>query len=376
MPRKQKRQQKKSWLRRLFWRTFFAIITLCGIGTWLYLSNASKPEITYIKLETTAPTEQTFYDTNNAIFTSDSSIPEINNNRTLNQNSSLIISYRWESGPYAPAFAMGINKNDLNKYIKISPIIRGNFELVGPNSIKFTPDAPWPADTRFTIRMSKKLFDRDVHPNTYSATITTPEITTTIDSFNTYHDKSNPQSMMAVAIVTYNYAIDTDHFADKVSLKRDGEKLNFDVKFDRFHRTAFIISEPIAVTDAPQNIRLKINRIPAQDGNSATKKITANTTVDARDNLFRITETESIVANDNENNAKQLILVSTSAPSKSNLSQYVNAYLLPQYYNDQDSETNHIWSNDEITPEVIKKSTQIKLIPTKFATATGVYRFA
>ena len=201
MPRKQKRQQKKSWLRRHFWHTFFAIMTLCGIGAWLYISNASNPEITRMKLETTAPTEQTFYDTNNAIFASDSGTPEINNNRTLNQNSSLIISYRWESGPYAPAFTMGINKNDLNKYIKISPFIRGNFELVGSNSIKFTPDAPWPADTRFTIRMSKKLFDTNVRPDDYSATITTPEIAATLDSFNTYHDKSNPQSMIAVAIL-------------------------------------------------------------------------------------------------------------------------------------------------------------------------------
>ena len=376
MSRKQKTKPKKSWFRRHFWRVLIALVCLSGIGAGIYLGNKTSSEITYVQLETTVPGPQTFQDTNNATFTSNSGIPEINNNRRFNSVAPIIISYHWESGPYAPAFAMGINKNDLNKYVKISPFIRGKFELMGPNTLTFTPDAPWPADTRFTARISKKLFGSDVRPNDYSATITTPDITATVDSFNTYHDKLNPQSMVAVAIISYNYPIDTDHFADKVLLKRNGEKLNFSVKFDRFHRTAFVISEPIAVTDTPQNIRLKINRIPALNGNTSTKKITANTTIDARDNLFRITDIESIVANDMENNTKQLILVRTSAPSKSNLNQYVDAYLLPQYRNNEDTDTNHIWQNDEITPDVLKAAKKIKLNPTQFATATGVYQYA
>ncbi len=376
MPRKQKNKPKKSWFQRYFWRTLIAFGALCAIGTLTYINSTKQIDITHVKLDTITPNAQSFLDTNNALFTSENGIPAVNNNRTLEHIAPVVISYQWESGPYSPAFTMGLNKKDLNKYVKISPIIRGNFELMGQNTIKFTPDTPWPADTRFTIRMSKNLFDTDVRPDDYSATFTTPKITANIDSFNTYHDKSNPQSMIAVAIVSYNYPIDTDHFADKVLLKRDGEKLDFTVKFDRFHRTAFIISEPVLVDDTPQNIRLKINRIPALSGNSATQKITANTTIDARDNLFRITDLESIVADDNENNTKQLILVRTSAPAISNLLQYTNAYLLPQYRNNEENDTNHIWSNDEVTPAILQSAKKIKLIPTNFSTPTGVYQYA
>ena len=376
MPRKQKNKPKTSWLRRHFWRVFVAFVAIFGISTWVYLSGKTNTETTYVKLNTTTPIAQSFQNTNNAVFTSDADVPTINNNRTLNPVAPIILSYQWESGPYAPAFAMNINKNDLHKYIKISPHIRGNFEIMGPNALKFTPDAPWPADTRFTIRTSKKLFDADVRANEYTTTITTPKITATVDSFNTYHSRQTPQSMVAVAIISFNYAIDTDHFQDKISLKRDGEKLGFSVKFDRFNRTAFIISDPIPVTDAPQNIRLKINRISALNGNSSTKKLTASTTIAARDNLFRITDIESIVADDTENNSQQLILVRTSAPSASNLMQYTNAYLLPQYRNTDNTDTNHIWSNDEVTPDVIASAQKIKLTPTKFATPTGVYQYA
>ncbi len=376
MSRKQKNKQTNTWFHRYFWRGLIALGIVIGFGAWIYFANIKNSETTHVKLNTTVPSEQTFQDTNNAIFTSDSGIPEPNNNRTHTKISPLVLSYQWESGPYAPTFAMGINKNDLHKYIKISPLIRGNYELSGPNTIKFTPDAPWPADTRFNVRISKKLFDSDVQPDTYSTAITTPEIVAHIDSFNTYHNKSNPQSMIAVAIVSYNYPINTDHFANKVLLKKDGKKLNFSIKFDRFNRTAFIISEPISVTDAPQNIRLKINRIPALNGDTSTKKITANTTIDAQDNLFRISGVESIVANDTENNTKQLILVRTSAPSESDLSKYATAYLLPQYRDNENTESNYIWSDDEITPDVLKSAKKIKLKATKFANPTGVYQYA
>ncbi len=376
MPRKQKSQPKKSWFRRYFWRIVALFCALGVIGAIGILGGSDKRDITYVKMSVDTPSPQLFQDSNNMVFTSDTDIPDVNNNRKLVGTSPITISYDWESGPYAPAFAMNLDKNNLHKYIKISPLIRGNFEIKNPHTITFTPDASWPADTKFTVRMSKKMFDTNVRPDTYSATIITPEITATLDSFNLYHDKATPQSMVGIAVVSFSYPIDTDHFNDKVSLKLDGKKLEFNVKFDRFNRTAFIISKSIPVSDTPQNIRLKLNRIPALNGDSATKKLTANTTIEARDNLFRITSVESVVANDTENNTKQLILVRTSAPTVSNLQKHITAYLLPQYKNNQDTESNHIWSNDEITTDVLKSATKIKLTPTKFANPMGVYQYA
>ena len=376
MPRKQKNKPKTSWLRRHFWRIFAFFCILGTIGYTIFLHNTNSENITHVNLKTDSPTAQIFQDTNNMLFTSDTDIPDINNNRTLGRVSPISISYEWESGPYAPPFAMGLNKNDLHKYVKISPIIRGNFAINGQNSITFTPDTPWPADTKFTIRMSKKLFAKDVRPDTYSATITTPAITANVNSFSLYHDKKSPQSMVGVAVISFNYPIDTDHFVDKVSLKLDGKKIGFDVKFDRFHRTAFIISNPVTVTDTPQNMRLKLNRIPVLNGNGATNKLTANTTIEAQDNLFRITELESVVADDAENNSNQLILIKTSAPAISDLSKHITAYLLPRYNGDTDTEKNYIWSDDEITPKVLNAATKIKLLPTKFANPMGVYQYA
>ncbi len=374
--RKSRHAPKKTFIHRYMWWILAGVAVI--FGTVILLIRSNNPNITHVKTVVSTPTTQSFQDTNNAVLLSSNDIPDINNNRTLSDISPITISYDWTDGPYAPAMAMGTTNTDLHKLIKISPIVHGTFDIESPNTITFTPNTSWPANTKFTVRMSKKLFGPDVRPDGYSVSFTTPPITATMDSFNLYHTPQSPKSVVGVAIVSFNYPIETEHFMDKVSMKLDGKKIGFHVKFDRFNRTAFIISDTIAVTDEPQNIRIKLNRISALNGNSSTAKITANTTIESRDNMFRITNVESVAAQDTEQNIKQLILVQTSTPisPNTNMGKYITAYLLPQFKDSDETEHHHIWQNDEITPDVLSKSKQIKLIRTDFATPFGVNQYA
>ena len=310
--KKSRHAPKKTFIHRYMWWILAGVAVI--FGTIFLFVQSHNPNITHVKTVVSTPTTQSFQDTNNAVLLSSNDIPDINNNRTLSDISPITISYDWTDGPYAPAISMGTTATDLHKLIKISPIVHGTFDIESPNTITFTPNTSWPANTKFTIRMSKKLFGSDVRPDGYSVSFTTPPITATMDSFNLYHNPQSPKSVVGVAIVSFDYPIATEHFMDKVSMKLDGKKIGFHVKFDRFNRTAFIISDTIAVTDKPQNIRIKLNRISALNGNSSTAKITANTTIESRDNMFRITNVESIAAQDTEQNIKQLILVRTSTP--------------------------------------------------------------
>ena len=45
--------------------------------------------------------------------------------------------------------------------------------------------------------------------------------------------------------------------------------MNFDVRFDRFNRTAIITTDPIAVDDDTHTLRLKINRVDSATTNTA-----------------------------------------------------------------------------------------------------------
>ncbi len=333
------------------------------------------------KMHTTfnTPTAATFTDTNNVMFTSDN-IPEVNNARTLSHIQPLVISYNWTSGPYNQAVRPDATSNDITAGIKISPFVRGTWARQGGgDELSFSPDTDWPADTRFTVRVADNLVNSDVAIDDKTISFTTPRATATVDSFNLYPAPNAKKSVIGVAVISFNYPIITSEFNDKLTVKLDGTKLDFTVKFDKFRRTAVITTAPVQITNDDQIIRLKLNRVSPAAGNGATQKLTAHATVAAADNIFKVSEITTIAVDDKNGNAQQLVLVNmTAAATNTDWGKYVEIYLLPEYKTDDEKsdETPHQWADDEITPDVIAhaKKIQTKLVP--FVNPTGVYQYA
>lgn len=337
----------------------------------------STSNTTTVTLSADTPAPQAFADTNIANFIASDDAPDVNNNRKISDIQPLIVSYNWTGGEYAPAFRMNATNADVNAAVKITPSIRGTWTMRGPNVLGFIPDADWPADTKFTVKIAKSLTNDDVRPNTYTASFTTPEITASVDSFDIYPDAATPQSVIGVAIISFNYPIDTRNFADKVSVKLDGRNLDFTVKFDRFHRTAFITSAPVEIGARAQIMRLKLNRISAASGTGATKKITANTTIAAADNFFKIVNISTTAADVNDTIARQLVLLNMTADASADTkwSEFIDVYLLPRH-NATDRDTSHKWQNDEITDAVLAKSKKLNISPVDFVNPAGVHQYA
>ena len=366
------------WNRILIWVVVAAAFVGIIAGTWWNI--ATRNDTTKLNADIMAPETSTFNNDVTMFFATPNSIPEPNNDRELSVPDNVVLSYGLESGQYAPAFKMDINGDDLSQYIEITPFIRGTWYMRGDNAVMFTPDDPWPADTKFTIKTKSGLFNPDVRVNTKRITFTTPQITASVDNFNLYPAPDNKKSVIGIAVISFNYAINTNDFADRVSLKLNGERLGFSVQFDRFHRTAFIISEPIPVTTEPQNMHLKLNRIPAAAGDADTKKINANVTIQSADNIFKIDSIQTNVVDMDDGNSQQLILINTTTAAQNNIdwSKYLTVYLLPKY-RDADEQTNeqsHTWMRDEITDQVLSESTKLNIKQIDFATPNGVYQYA
>ncbi len=364
----------KKWLKILTAIMFVGAVI--GIIFWRVSANTSR---TIVSPDINQPAPSNFVGQNNMNFIAGPFLPDVNNNREMQNPDSLIISYSVQSGDYAPAFRGNLTDADISKAVKITPFIKGEWTIRGPNTIVFSPATQWPANTKFTVAIPKSMFNGDVRPTNRIISVKTPPITAKIDSFNIYPDPAAPKKMTGVAIVSFNYPINTDNFKNKVTLKLDDKKLEFNVKFDRFHRTAFIISDPVDVSDTAQVMRMKLNRVPAAFGDDATQKITATATIESADNFFKISEMQAAAADDKDGNTQQLILINTTtaaAPS-TQWAKYVNAYLLPARTDDETLEnTPHKWQLDEITDSVLKKSEKLSLSPVDFATPNGVYQYA
>ena len=279
--RKQKKSSRK-WLRFVLYCAV-AVILFCA-GCALVYKSTNKTKVT-LSVPTPAPT--TFLDSNSASFMNSSHIPDVNNNRGISTISPMFVSYRWTSGDYAPAFKMNLTSSDVAHDIKMTPYVRGTWSIRDSNTVAFTPESDWLPDTKYTVNIGKKLFNDDVQPNSRSVSFTTPKLSATIDSFNIYPDPSHERMVVGVAVVSFNYPIETNDFADRVSVKLGLHRIKFSVRFDRFNRTAIITTDPIHVDDEAHTLRLKINSINSANTSTTTKKVNASTTIESIDNFFK-----------------------------------------------------------------------------------------
>lgn len=354
------------------------LVLICTAILWSFLISSNTIS-SFHSIQST-PVSGDFIDDNYMTFSDTSNLPEVNNNRKLSSSQPFFIGYKLASGPEQSAFKMGLTNTDIKNNITITPFVRGTWHMRGANVIDFVPEHDWPTNQKFTIKINKNLFNPDTTVDTHRFTFTTPAITDKIASFTTYPAPENKESIVAVAVVSFSAPIDTEHFNDKISIKLGSKQLPFSVKFDDFHRTAFITTAPVAVTDEIQIIRLKINRVRSTDGNSATEKLTAHTTIESADNIFKINSVTTVSADDATGNAQQLVLVTTTTAAApiSEWSDSVHAYLLPRFQNADEEENNisHQWLPDEISPDVLSQSKEIDLTPVEFVQPGGVYQYA
>lgn len=376
MPRRTQKKQKKSH----FLRNLLIVLGISAtvFGTFYIFKSHKSDIITTVNLSTEEPEISDFSSHDNTVLMTSNGLPTVNNNRTLTKIQPVILNYEWSDGPYAPAFKMDLSDQEISKHVKIKPFLPGKWTIRSANSIAFLPNIQWPADKKFNIQISGRIFAKNIAPDTHRATFTTPAPTATLTSFNTYPAPDTKKSVVGVAVISFNYPIITDGFSDRLNVRLDGAKTQYNVKFDKFNRTAIITTSPIAVRDEPQTLRIKLNRIPVSDSDTMTQKITGHTTIASSDNYFKINNISSIIADSPDYKTQQLLTIDTTATidPKTDWNKHITVYILPQK-KDQNSESEyHNWSADEITPTVLKESEKLKITPTDFTAPIGTHQYA
>ncbi len=372
---KKNAQKTKRWTKRIV--AIVLGIAVIGVAIMLFLPHFSS-NISRAEMRFDSPIAAHFNDDVSAVISQNT--PDINNNRDIQGPSDVTIWYRNTSGEYAPTFHEDVTDETLNKSVQIIPNIRGKWQTLSPDMIRFVPGEDWTPDVSYTIKLNRELFSDEVRVNTRDAKFKIAPITAKVDSFNIYPTSDASKSVVAVAVISFSNPIQTADFDDKLALFLNGKRIKFHVSFDRYLRTALIKTDAIAITDAPQTLRMKLNRVRASVGKSKTEKITADTTIAAMDNFFKTSDLTTIVADDKRGNPQQLILLNMTAQIKQPIAKQhiMKMHLLPKYKDTDEEQDNipHRWANDEITPEIISKSPQVNLSAVDFANPSGVYQYA
>ncbi|MBD5388934.1 alpha-2-macroglobulin family protein [bacterium] len=364
-------------IQRRRWVILGAALLLALMGGWMawgIMRGNAAPRATIVA---DVPTPAAFTDATFMILGepgADGGLPMVNNERSLRPGSDLRIRYEMTRGEYTPALRADTTDAELNAGIKIYPFIPGTWRRWGGDTLVFTPKQPFPADQRFSVDISPKLLNRDLRAPRH-VTFATPKLTATVESLDTYADPARPRSMIAVGVISFDYPIDARNFDNRVTVKLGNHKIDFSTRFDAWDRTVLITSAPIAVGDTPQNLRMIIDPVMAATGNAQTPRITADTIVDAADNLFKVTAVTSQIVDANDGTPQQLILVSTTAAAARdvNWSDYLDAWLLPL---GRDTDDRHRWATDEVTDNILNQSQKLSLTPVDLTAPAGVYQYA
>ncbi len=311
------------------------------------------------------------YSDNNAVVmsvgTNKIAMPQINNDRELVGATPLRIYYNFVSGDYAPAMRMDVNDADLVNAVKITPAVRGTWSHPGPNMLVFTPTGNWPQDTKFTVKIARRLFNSDVRVNTRRMTFTTAPATGTIDTFDVY-PTGKTGTVMGVGVISFNYPVDiTDR---NVAVTLNGRRIDAAVQTDAARRTVMITTAPITVSDREQRLRMTVSGVTRD-------RVTAETTIAAADNFFKISDITTASVDDRDGVPRQLIIVTTTAAAAADTdwADHVNVYLLPRTRN-ADERGSHHWASDEVTPDVLKKSKKLVITPADLISPAGTHQYA
>jgi uncharacterized protein YfaS (alpha-2-macroglobulin family) len=286
-------------------------------------------------------------------------------------------------GSAAPLEAIGQPVTD---GITLSPAIDGEWRWTDDHTLVFTVADEWPIGREIKIELSRTMFPRHVHLQTYEYLLRTPEFSLSIQNLAFYQDPRSASEKKVVAEVHFSHPVDQEVFSGRVEfLFREGARergrmsseteKEFTVTFDDFFGKAYIHTETLTIPDYDSRMRLQIGKgvVAAAGGPGTSEGYGRETTVPGMLTHFRVTSADlRLVYNDEHKPEQVLVLQSTAGINSQALSEHLEVYVLPR---DRPAlpgtrgVPNYRWSSTaEVSQQVVDLSQRVELeaIPTEF----------
>ncbi|MEJ2544525.1 MAG: alpha-2-macroglobulin, partial [Calditrichaceae bacterium] len=238
-------------------------------------------------------------------------------------------------------------EKEIKDGIEITPFMDGKWEWIQDNRIEFTPIRDWPAGTKFTVSLDKKLFPEHIYLKEYEKTFSTAQFSLKIVSNEFYIDPVNEDLKQVAATISFTHPVDPSSFEDKIELRP--EKLDSDIKtfqnrkyklnisYDDFFGKAYILSEALPMPE--DNVRMKLTIKEgvdcAAEGEPSRYEVSSRVTIPGLTNYISINSIRQTMVRNEDYKLEQIITISTKGKARVAL----------------------------VGPEVIKLSKKIDLIP-------------
>ncbi|KEY59377.1 alpha-2-macroglobulin [Serratia sp. DD3] len=264
----------------------------------------------------------------------------------------------------------------IDKGVKITPAIEGQWKWDNAWTLVFTSQKPLPMGGSYEIKLDPSvLLAPQIKLANTRYTFNVPAFDYQLGQAEYYQDPQDPQKRSAIFNVKFNAPVDVASFEKQIAMglveanTKSEKPLNFSVIYDEKKLNAWIHSQPLMALDHGGKVHLVL-------GSGIKSVVAANSITKTKENWVAIPTLYSlavkevsaqVVNSDNTNSQRALVVAFSDAVKDQDVGQAVKAWLLPQHHPDdseasQDPDDFYHWSEvGDIDKRILAQSTALVL---------------
>jgi len=259
--------------------------------------------------------------------------------------------------------------------IRLEPDMPGEWSWQGDRNLIFMPHQEWPAGTEFTVTFAREIFVPEAYFKDLSYPFATPDFSIELTDLSFYQDPRDRTVRKAVSTIAFSHPVNKASFEKRLAMtmRRSGEggsatpkEYGFTITYDQNQREAYIHSEPIALPDQPNYLKLNLSQgvEPATGGHASVGELSSELLIPDLYSFLKVSSARTqIIPNEKREPEQVLILQLTDDIDEQELLSKLSVRVLPQKNSKRNS---NYWSSPrEVSQEVLgeSESLELKLIP-------------
>lgn len=208
-------------------------------------------------------------------------------------------------------------ENNLDKYIKISPAVKGKWSLRNGKYLSFAPQNEWKADIKYTVTIDKGAFNEYYEVPKTEISFNTNPFTFKIDSEKINGDYDSDKREYSLHIV-FNYLFDQKQFKKEAKFYVEDKEVPVKITFDKDGYGALIKSPKMNLfSDKDIMLTFTLPRIKSADGSSTLQyEINHNYVLNKilEGKSFFIDDVRSVILKDENGSPRNVLVVAFSQP--------------------------------------------------------------
>ena len=263
----------------------------------------------------------------------------------------------------APLTSVGLG---VSGHIRLDPTFPGVWTWQSDRVLNFLPQKDWPLGSTYEAHFSPSLFKPGVKLARNAATFKAPSFNIQIAKAEFYQDPQRSELKKAVVHLAFSYPVNPAELEKRLELKLGGkDKLKFTVTYDPLKLKAFIQSEVLAIPQENTAVDFKLAKgtISLRGGKAFAQDLQKSITVPGLYSLNFLDLDTQVVTNDKDEPEQVLVLDASAELEESEINKALSVWLLPTFaLKAKPDETEPFaWTESDVTPEVLKKSTKLVL---------------